>query len=541
MAASIAARIALVLGGVFIALGLALVAINGRFDRYSLASLIWGILLLTVFGFFEPETVRGLLGRGTVRAGSLAMVQVVLVLAAAVLINGVVRGKLANTQLDLSKNQVNTLSPETLQVLQSLDHPVNVTLWYSQSPSETATAFQLLQRYHAVTGRFHVDQESLVTRPDLRAAQNLTVIQAGLMVFQYNGKQDQSTDATEQGITSTLLKLTAGGSPKAYFLAGHGEGSTADTSPAGYSFLLQQLTQQGFTTSDLNLVSGSVPGVPGAASPPPAPASPAASPSPGATPAPTTTIPADADMVVVMNPRTPLGADELGALQTYFEHGGRLLIAAAPGSRSNLNDLIKKYGLNFSGGDVVDPSAGLRQEPDVLVANSYPARDITRGLAGEDSIIPVATPIKGTAATGYTETAIISSSSDACEVTDGSHRQQCQGGDAKGPFTVYATLEQGTSKSGTRLSRMVLVGTSVFAENDLLQSVQVAPGNLSLAINSFNWLAQRDKVINIPARDTQPDQVYLSDQQKSVVLYGYIIFLPALIGLAGLAVYLRHR
>ncbi|HEV3232753.1 MAG TPA: Gldg family protein [Candidatus Dormibacteraeota bacterium] len=566
-AARVAAIIALALGGIFVALGLALLIVNGHFDSYSVAALVWGLLLLTVFGFFEPDTVRGLIGRGQVRAGSKAVLQVVLVLAAVVLLNLVVRARLADKQLDLSKDQVNSLSGQTVQVLHSLDHPVQATLWYDTAVSEVSAPLQLLQRYHDVTGNFTVQAVGLRAQPGVAQAQHLTTFQSGLVVFQYNGKQDQTTDASEQGLTSTLLRLTAGGTPKAYFLTGHGERSLSDSTGAGYAFIKQELTQQGFVTADLNLVAGAVPGLPGAspAAPSPSPAatpdtgaSPAASPgaspsaaAPAVSPSPagsalSANIPADADVIAIVDPTSPLSGDEVKALQAYFERGGRLFFSASPFTASNPNDLLKKYGLTLSGGDVIDPTLGVPQRPDFLVVTSYGSGVLTRGLAGLTSLVGITTPIKGTAATGYTETPIITSSADACESKDSTilsttAAPACHAGDAKGPFTVFATLEQSQGKTGARLSRMVVAGGALFAVNQYSSNVQQAPGNLPLFINSMNWLAQRDKVINIPTRTIQPNAVFLSPGQKSLVFYGYVFFLPAILIAMGIAVYLRRR
>lgn len=161
-----AARVILAVAGITLAIGLALIILFG-FTGAGPGFVVLGLILMVIFGFLEPESLRAFLGQGELQAGTKAIAQAVLVVGAVILLNMVVRDRLADTKLDLSKGQVNTLAPQTVSVLKSLDSPVQVTVWYGQQASEQDTAFNLLKQYHNVNSNLVVQRYSVIERPTL--------------------------------------------------------------------------------------------------------------------------------------------------------------------------------------------------------------------------------------------------------------------------------------------------------------------------------------------------------------------------------------
>ncbi|GAC1576045.1 MAG: hypothetical protein NVS3B24_05360 [Candidatus Dormibacteria bacterium] len=566
-----AARAILVIGTLFIVAGLSLLLLFG-FNSPGLPATIWGVLLIVVYGFFEPDTVRGLLGQGQVQAGTRALVQVLLVLGAVLLLNVVVRDKLANQQLDLTRNRVNSLAPQTETIVKSVDKPVTVTIWSQASPTENQAAFDLLQRYRAINGKLTVHSYTTLERPTL--AQQQKILQPGSVVFEVAGRPSQiTTDLTEQGFDTSLLRLSTGKSPKAYFLTGHGEPGIKAQSPTGNSVtvLAAALQKQGITVSALNLSSGAgatgslIPGTPGLS---PAPAAsdapaPAASPAEGATPAPspdagpspvpspapspaavaTGQVPADADELVILDPQSNLSDGEVAAINAYLDRGGHLFVAAGPFNKSNASLLLKRFGLSFGGGIVLDPQLQLRSaQVGILEIQSYGAGLVSRGLNTLPSILLGTTSVDGKVAPGFTAVNVISTAGDACERTDLANTSgTCQGGDKKGPFNLMVSAEQTGAKAGSRPVRAVLLGAPTLGRDALQLGRSAPPGNQALMINAVNWLAGQDKVINIPPRTNAASTVFLTDAQKSLVTLGYPILLPLLMLGLGVNAYMRRR
>ena len=407
-----------------------------------------------------------------------------------------------------------------------------------------------LQPAHGVPRRelgLTLKRFSILERPDLLAQQKAT---AGSVVFEYPKRPRQiTTTTTEQDFTTSLLRLSTGRSPKAYFLTGHGEGDIANVAQSGASFtaLKALLDKQGITSATLNLASGAAPGAapapsPSAASSPAAGASPAASP----TPLQTTSVPADASEVVILDPRAALSDAEVASLNAYVAGGGHLLVSSPPLAKNNLNSLVSKYGLSFGAGIVVDPQMHYRNANDavpvVLLVQQFGQSLVTTGLDTLPVVLLGSTSIDGTAPAGYTFTPLITTQGDACLRTDVTiTAATCQSGEKAGPFSLAGALEQTNAKAGSRPIRIATFGGASFADDLIASQQQPPPGNMQLMINAVNWLAGQDKVINIAPHTATPAAVFLTDAQKQLILIGYPFLLPLLVAGLGVYVYVRRR
>jgi hypothetical protein len=555
-----AARAILVLGAVFLVFGLSLLILFG-FSGPGLPALVWGLLLIVVYGFFEPETMRAFLGQGQLQSGARALVMVILVIAAAVILNVLARDRLGDKQWDLTKNRVNSFAPQTETIVKSIDKPVTVTLWAQNSPSENQAAFELLQRYRALNGRITIRSYSVVERPTL--AQEQKIQQAGSAVVEIAGRPSEiTTDLTEAGFDTVFLRLSTGKSPKAYFLTGHGEPDTQNPSRTGNSVTLlrQALVKQGFTVAVLNLTAGggAAPGgpslgapqaspSPGGVAPSPSPVPSAAPSPPGASPSPGVTasdrVPADADELVILDPRVNLGAGEISAINAFLDQGGHVLISQPPGVTTNVNELLKRFGLSFGTGVVVDPQLQARgYQPGVLAIQSYGQSVVSRGLESLPSLL-LDTAVQGQAAKGYSLTPVVTTTGDACLKPDiQSAASGCGSGDKKGNLNLIVTVEQTGLKAGAKPARVLVMGGASFASDVFaLSQQQSPPGNQPLMINAMNWLAGQDKVINVPPRPNRPQAIFLTDGQRQLVLLGYPVLLPLLLLGLGVNAYLRRR
>jgi hypothetical protein len=580
-AARWAGRAALILGGVSFATGLGLLVLF-QFRGPAAPLMLWGLLLLVVYAFFEPETVRALLGQGQLQAGSRAVLQVMLVIAAVVLLNMVVKDRLPDKQLDLSKGHTNTLAPQTVTVLKALPKPVKVTLWYLNNPSEVQAQKDLLTQYHNVSANLYTQVEGLQLRPQLAGQQHVAA--AGTAVFEVDGRDPSTTtQSTEQAFTTILLGYVTTAKPKAYFLTGHGELDSTDSQGAfGVAAITQQLTTQGFQTATLNLrttgaktgpggqpLVGTSPSPAGAspaatsspeaaspaASPPPAEASPAASATPATSATPTSSatpgilasslvVPKDADVLVLMSPNQALSTDEVNAIVAYVQGGGSVFVSVEPGSKSNVNTLLSQFGLSVGGGFIIDEQLIFRgaQQASNMLFDQYGSGIVSRGLSNTATVFLESAPIEGAATSGFQMTPYLTTTNNSCERIDIKDATfPCKSADKKGPFKVLVSLEQTNARAGTHPGRLVVSGDGLFAANALIQAQNPPPGNGPLFINAMNWLAQRDKVVNIPARNATPASVFLNEGQKAVVYPGLFLFLPVLVGVVGVVVYVRRR
>src|SRR5439155_25107204 len=124
---------------------------------------------------------------------------------------------------------------------------------------------------------------------------------------------------------------------------------------------------------------------------------------------------------------------------------------------------------------------------------------------------------------------------------------QKQASDASGPLAVAVAVDAGAANanssgdtaSGTsNAARLVLIGSPELISNNSLQQV---PGNQTLFLNSVNWVAQQDSLIDIRAPDTTPRTMVLTGPQMNLVAYSSFLFLPLAVLAAGAAVWWTRR
>jgi ABC-2 type transport system permease protein len=88
--------------------------------------------------------------------------------------------------------------------------------------------------------------------------------------------------------------------------------------------------------------------------------------------------------------------------------------------------------------------------------------------------------------------------------------------------------------------RMVLVGTSAFAENRSLPPD--APGyNLQLLLGSFDWLAGNDSLIKVPAKQQVAEPLFLTTFDVIVISTVTLLAVPLVVVGIGVLVWMRRR
>ncbi|MCB1058551.1 MAG: hypothetical protein KDD11_23855, partial [Acidobacteria bacterium] len=85
--------------------------------------------------------------------------------------------------------------------------------------------------------------------------------------------------------------------------------------------------------------------------------------------------------------------------------------------------------------------------------------------------------------------------------------------------------------------RLVVFGNSSFLSNQLIGSL----GNAALASNLLNWLAQRDQLLGIPAREPEHVRLNLTGSEVRGIHWLVLGLLPGLAVVAGILVRYRRR
>lgn len=503
-----ALRLPLVGVGIFaLFAGLIVGLIGGLPDLAPRALIAIGILLLGIYVALDPEDVWAkITGRGALASGN-----AVLVAAAALVILGLINvlGSRYGTKLDLTANQQYTMSDQSVKVAQALPEPVKVTAWLSSNDSRKQDFQTLLNDYSSRSGG---KLSSEFIDPDTRAADARAagITATGTIVYEMGGKKQESTGTTEKDVSTALVKLERP-EKKVYFTSGHGERAIDGSGPTDYGTIKQALERDNFTTASLNLLTAR-------------------------------TVPDDAAEVVLGGPVNPLLAEEKDALKAYLAGGGKLIAIIGPNSQTDINDLLQPYQVGFTGNTIIDPVMSAPQDPRIVAVNTYATHAITKGLAQTLTFFPLATSITYPSAaqgSGYTVTPI-AQSSDQSWGNSNLQQPQRQDSDPKGPLALVVSVEPTASNStpGTPSARIVLISSPDLISNNSLQQVI---GNQTLFLNSTNWVAEQDNLIDVRAPDTTPRNVALIGWQQNLVALSSVVLLPLAILAAGAAVWWTRR
>lgn len=488
------------------------------------------LLLLFVAGAYS-EVRTGVLSRQT-RYGTNTGVMAVAFLGIAVLINVVSAQN--HHRADLTEGAQFTLSRHTQTVLRGLKAPVKVTGFFTRAAEAQASrqsAENLLAEYRYHTDKF--DFEFVDPEANPGRARQFEVRDNGALVFEFEGRRRQIFGSGEQEFTGAILAVTGIEQQKIYFLAGHGEPEPDSTEERGFSFAKDGLTTDNYEVRTLNLNT-------------------------------VERVPADAAVVVVSAPRTPLLAPEVRLLNEYLDNGGKAIFLLDPSPTQEMKLLVARWGVQVKDGTVVDQSSHVPPDVTVPVAAGYDrtmviTKDLPAtffpGAAGLGIEIPeddrdhvFVAPMAGTSPQSFLET-----TRDRIEFNPDQ--------DQRGPFplalTVLAEKPIGQrpprAPTGTALpggvtpqitpeqlinpTRLVVFADTDFATNQFFYSL----GNSDLFLNSINWLTGSQELISIRTKPEQFRRLVVTQRIWNFILYSSVALWPLALLVAGAVVWWRRR
>lgn len=435
-------------------------------------------------------------------------------------------------RIDLSEAGSFSLSKETINVLKTIDKPITIKAFFSTAAGDQATARDVLDTYRYYAGNITYEFIDPDRQPE--EARRYDVKTYGTLVIEGYGKKQSVQTADEESITNALFKLSRNEQKKIYFLTGHGEHSAASTGKDGYSMAKDGLEKQNYAVADLNLMQQSK-------------------------------VPPDAALVILAGPNKPLFPEELSALKSFLEGGGRLIALIDPYKDGGMRDFLKAYGVQLSDDIVIDKVSkvfgGNYLMPMVL---EYGAHKITENLAGIATIYPEARsvqPLKpqpaGVRVTPLASTSPIPNSwaeknlglLDQSQTASYDEKE-----DTPGPIPLLVISEiDARGKSGAsdaapakepekpsaqpKKGYLLVAGCSSFAGN----SYYGLSGNGDMFSNMTNYLTEEESLIKVEHREKSGQPLLLSSAQGHMVLWTVLVMVPLLVLLSGLTVYRVRR
>lgn len=456
-------------------------------------------------------------------------------------------------RFDLTEGATYTLEEQTRSILGALEVPVTVTTLFRPEPQAIPNGLaeaqaraasyvrNLLEEYVvAGGGRFsvrhldpHADRpevEGLINRLHI-TRYNVVIVEAedrtrqvyleDLVTIDRGFADPQRIEPAElrqyhgEGpLTSAVLSVADDAPPRIAQLVGWDEPSLTDFDLFGLGLLSESLRGQGFEIEPVELEGQR--------------------------------LPEGFDIVAVLGPRRPLSDAAIAALRAHHRAGGGLFLALEPTVRDDgLEVLLSELGLRrehrvATRDDV--PFEGLRRA--VIPVRRFRAEHaITAPIAkrGVFANFPAAGHVDRTTdadPTLRTTSLVLTESNVWGDVWPGpeepGNAHFDDGLEVRAERTLGVAVEGGPG-------RVVCFGGAGFLGNSYLGSAEGGPGNMDLALNAMNWLAEREEAVASRPRDVFESRVDMTEDERwSVYLY-VVVFMPLAGVLLGLVVWFVRR
>lgn len=482
-------------------------ATTDTLNRGTFISLGVAILALAVYTILEPERVRQSLTGRQARYGSNIAITAIAFVGILFVVNWFVYNNPQNW--DVTQDKTNTLAPETIQALESLPQPVEAVAFYASLSTQSAA--ELLEKFKANSkGKFTYRFVNPDTDPI--AAREAGITGDGKILLVMGEQREIANFATETELTKTLIKLINPEARTVYFLTGHGE-PALEFGNISFSTAKSTLESKNYTVTSLNLLAENK-------------------------------IPEDALAVIIGGPQKPVSEQEAKLLKEYVDAGGSLVVMQDPLILTEFGDspdpladyLANDWGILLNNDIIVDLTS---QQALNAISASAGAHPITTNLSANYLIImPQARSLSlTTAPEGVTQTALLFTSPNSWGETNFTSAQGDQisfdAEDLPGPLTMAASAENSTSGG-----RVVVFGNSFFATDEAFD----AYGNGNFFINSVDWAAEQENLINItPNTPTARTFIPPSQIQLLLILLGSVLVIPGLVVFAGVSAWLARR
>lgn len=448
-----------------------------------------------------------------------------------------------------------SLAPQTIQVLDALDHDVQITAFYQRIDPARKSMEVLLRSLSDgsshVKHRF-VDPES---EPDLVSQYDITV--ARTVVVEAADRSQTLLEPDEGQLINMVYRLATNTRPVVAYVLGHGEHLFGEEQRSSYASAVDLLDDNGYELRPLVLPERAE-------------------------------IPANFDLVIMAGPKLDPSPAELAALDAYLARGGALLALLNPPTPEAIRTWARRYNVILEGDVIVSPArendlvgVGLRT---VVVASGYGQHPIVRDLDGIATIFPLTQslhPVQKEMPGQKGEILFLSGPGSWGERTEATkftgEPTYDAGEDLQGPLPIAVAVEIANADSvgggssprrdvvpptsvpgkaaqqiadrereaaernslfaPPQRGRLVIVGSSDFATNANLGLY----GNRDLLLNIANWLVQEEVLINLRARPSSFQPLTLGPNHRALVGWLCALGWPLVVGGGSFALVLRHR
>ncbi len=477
----------------------------------------WMPFYTVLIGFFALFLIAGftldrkffseILSMKTTKHGMNMGVMIFLVLGLLVVANYIAIKR--NKTWDFSQAQTNTLSDQSLKVMQSLKSELKVLFFYkngTEGAEENRKAFrELLKKYQDKSNLIRLEFFEVNQHPQM--AEDYGVTKGGGLAFvEYEGRKNRLERVDEQEVTQAIIKVTRPQSKAAYFATGHGEYDIEDNQDAsGMNAMKLLIENNSFAVKTWNLPT-------------------------------TPEVPADADAVLVIGPRQKFADYEIQGLAEYLKKGGNLLLALESGKTMGLEKLLQQVGIKAENNFIKSSFMGMGFIDGPTLGNVFSANSsITKVFGTQKDVVRMNWPmsfVTEKVPEGIVVEPLIKTDQNAAGFNS---PKVAIGTFPPGPFQLALEVN-GRWPGGEKDFQMLVYGDAEFLTNEMLfQSL-----NRDLALNSVSQLTKEENLISIAPREVQKTELQLTTA-KLGGFYISMILIPLSLLISAVVFFLRRR
>ena len=410
-------------------------------------------------------------------------------------------------QWDVSQNGRNSLSETSIEILQKMPGPIQVTVYASEQQAQLGDVRKIIADFVLLYQRIKPDLTLTfvdpIAEPQLAQAANIQV--NGEMVIGFNQKIEHLTIINEQAFTNALMRLARAEKKLILELSGHGERRLDGHANYDLGDFGQQLRVNGFVHQPLNFAI-------------------------------VRDIEPNADVLLIASPQTELLPGEVDKLLDYIDNGGNLLWLVDQEPLRGLLPLAEKLHLTLTPGVVVDPQAKGLKAPETFALGAIYGQHPIVGTFNYITVFPFARQILineneewhsaglvEVAPEGWIETGDLNAAASFDLAVD-----------VPGPIGVAVAL---TRMVQDREQRVVVIGSGHFLANTYLGN----GSNLDFGINLINWLVGDEGLIVIQPRPTLDNNLVFSEMQLTMLAVISFVILPASLLIGGTVIWWRRQ
>ena len=499
---------------------------NGILDITSIVYFVSVIALLLFLTTQSIQKRRYSVSVHNISMGAYSSITVVIGIALAVIVN-LIAGQISTkyTNIDITTNQLYTITDQTKELLASLNDDVTVYVLSSEDGADS-TISQTLKSYEEASSHIKVEYIDPLVNPQFASSystsnlsQNSLIVETAkrYKVISYNEMYETEVDYStysqnvtgydgEGQLTSAISYCTSDDMPKIYIISGHNE----YTLDSGFTTALEK---ENIDYETISLMEYDA-------------------------------IPDDAECIIIHAPEKDFSEDDANKVIDYLNNGGKAFITTeyVEEQMPNFEKILSEFGLTIEKGYAVDTNAGNYYQTPIYLLPNVEYSDETTGLTGSHTYVMApyaeAIAVPDVDVDSITYTKLLTTSEKSLVKTDVKNATSFdkEEGDIEGPLCIGVKAEK-TLDSG---SAVLYVFSSAQFFTDNVDNA-VSGNNRTLFTNIMSTIASHDVSVSVPVKSYDYDN--LTASTKDVVLFETIvvILIPLALIITGFVIWFKRR